>query len=372
MNACPTISQAENCLSSSTSQDIPLLSIIVPNYNHARFLPERFASIRRQTFTDYELIVLDDASTDDSVEVIRKELTGIPHQLISNEQNSGSPCSQWIKGLKQARGTYVWIAESDDSCSPDFLATLVDLMEQGATLAYCRSKAVDEQNHVIPDASYWPDSFDQCLWHECFSMRSKEFCQHHLVNANVIPNASAVVFIRAQANTCVSMATSFESLVFTGDWLFWLEYLASDDGVVSYSCIEDSFFRHHQESTRSESGSKEREALHIREYCQMIAYLSRHAMTKEQSKWHIRAKNSGWDWMYAEYLHRCKPSRRQVLTASGLHGPLAALLYTRILLSKNLRSNLFPVITNWSSRFNAWRRKSQARFKHAVKSILGG
>jgi cellulose synthase/poly-beta-1,6-N-acetylglucosamine synthase-like glycosyltransferase len=93
INAYPTISQAENCLSSSTSQDAPLLSIIVPNYNHARFLPERFASIRRQTFTDYELIVLDDASTDDSVEVIRKELTGIPHQLISNEQNSGSPCN---------------------------------------------------------------------------------------------------------------------------------------------------------------------------------------------------------------------------------------------------------------------------------------
>ena len=128
----------------------PLVSIIVPNYNHARFLPERLASIRNQTFKDYELIVLDDASSDQSLGVIRAELADIPHQLIINEQNSGSPCSQWLKGIEQAQGRYVWIAESDDSCSPDFLDMMVKVMDQGASLAYCRSQAINEQGIRTP------------------------------------------------------------------------------------------------------------------------------------------------------------------------------------------------------------------------------
>ena len=78
-----------------SADQLPLVSIIVPNYNHARFLPERLSSIRNQTFRDYELIVLDDASSDQSLSVIRAELADFPHQLIINEKNSGSPCNQW-------------------------------------------------------------------------------------------------------------------------------------------------------------------------------------------------------------------------------------------------------------------------------------
>ena len=62
----------------------PLVSVIVPNYNHARFLPERLSSIRNQSFKDYELIILDDASSDESLSVIRTELADFPHQLIVN------------------------------------------------------------------------------------------------------------------------------------------------------------------------------------------------------------------------------------------------------------------------------------------------
>ena len=86
------------------AQHIPLVSIIVPNYNHANFLPERLSSIRNQTFSNYELIILDDASSDQSLSVIRAELADFPHQLIINKQNSGSPCSQWLMGIQQARG----------------------------------------------------------------------------------------------------------------------------------------------------------------------------------------------------------------------------------------------------------------------------
>ncbi len=50
--------------------DNPLVSVIVPNYNHSKYLSERLSSIINQTFQDFELIILDDASTDDSLEII--------------------------------------------------------------------------------------------------------------------------------------------------------------------------------------------------------------------------------------------------------------------------------------------------------------
>ena len=65
----------------------PKISIIVPNYNYAHFLDKRIESILKQTYTDYEIILLDDASTDDSVKVLEKYKDN-PHisQFVINEQ----------------------------------------------------------------------------------------------------------------------------------------------------------------------------------------------------------------------------------------------------------------------------------------------
>lgn len=116
------------------SSQSPLVSIIVPNYNHAAFLSERLRSILSQTFQNFELIVLDDASTDDSLAVIREQLQDHPHLVFCNATNSGQPCSQWLSGIKKASGRYIWIAESDDSCSPKFLERMVSHLEQGNVL----------------------------------------------------------------------------------------------------------------------------------------------------------------------------------------------------------------------------------------------
>ena len=105
----------------------PLVSIIVPNYNHAAFLQERLDSIFKQTCQDFEVIILDDASTDDSLEILNvyKEHPKVSHFVV-NTTNSGSPFLQWQKGLALATGNYVWIAESDDTCDLDFLASNIE------------------------------------------------------------------------------------------------------------------------------------------------------------------------------------------------------------------------------------------------------
>lgn len=93
----------------------PKISVIVPNYNHAKFLPRRIKSILGQSFNDMEIIILDDCSTDSSREIISQfaqQDTRIT--TYYNKSNSGSPFKQWQKGIKLARGEYIWIAESDD------------------------------------------------------------------------------------------------------------------------------------------------------------------------------------------------------------------------------------------------------------------
>ena len=108
----------------------PLVSIIVPNYNHARFLRQRIESILQQEYTNYELILLDDASTDESREIMESYRNN-PHvsHICYNIVNTGSPFAQWKKGIDLAQGKYIWIAESDDYAESTFLSTTFSLLE---------------------------------------------------------------------------------------------------------------------------------------------------------------------------------------------------------------------------------------------------
>ena len=73
----------------------PLVSVIVPNYNYARFLPKRLETILNQTYTNFEVIILDDCSSDNSKEIIEYYRKN-PHtsQIVYNTHNSGSPFKQ--------------------------------------------------------------------------------------------------------------------------------------------------------------------------------------------------------------------------------------------------------------------------------------
>ena len=93
---------------------MPKVTVIIPNYNHAKFLPRRIESVLNQTFQDFEVVFLDDSSTDNSLEIFNNYSTDKRIRLIQNNVNSGSPFKQWIKGLRESKGEYIWIAESDD------------------------------------------------------------------------------------------------------------------------------------------------------------------------------------------------------------------------------------------------------------------
>src|SRR5690349_18391470 len=109
---------------------MPEVSVIVPAYNHEPYLKQRLDSVFSQRFDNFEVIILDDHSSDNSVDVI-KQYSHQPKlkKIDVNTRNSGSPFIQWQKGFELAAGKYVWIAESDDWAEPDFLEKMVPLLK---------------------------------------------------------------------------------------------------------------------------------------------------------------------------------------------------------------------------------------------------
>src|SRR5688572_1870647 len=117
-----------------------LVTVIIPNYNHASYLRQRIESVLNQTYKNIELIILDDCSTDNSREIIEK-YRGHPKvsHIVYNEKNSGSTFKQWKKGIELAKGEWIWIAESDDWCEHTLLENLVHPFTKYSDIsfAYC-------------------------------------------------------------------------------------------------------------------------------------------------------------------------------------------------------------------------------------------
>jgi glycosyltransferase involved in cell wall biosynthesis len=227
-----------------------LISVLTPNYNHSKFIKERLDSILCQTLQDFELIILDDCSNDDSRDIIERYRHLKNVSIHYNAKNSGSPFKQWKKGIELAKGDYIWIAESDDVAEPTFLETMVQKLKAGHGLAYCRSGDINENGGKKSDF-FWADGLDEKRWKSDFENAGVEEIKNYLIYRNTIPNASACVFEKKFA----SLNCGFEKMRFCGDWLFWIKLLENTS--VAYTSETLSHFRHHGSSTRNQKTPKE-------------------------------------------------------------------------------------------------------------------
>jgi glycosyltransferase involved in cell wall biosynthesis len=225
----------------------PLVSVIVPNYNHAPYLRKRLESILSQTFKDYEVIVLDDASTDASRDVLKPYQGRAGVQIVENSVNSGSPFKQWNKGVALAKGKYLWIAESDDWAANTFLERTVDIMERHPEvgLTYCQSWIVDADEKVV---GLWIETLperERSHWQSDFIRKGVDECRDYLVERNVIPNASAILL---RSDVYMQVGGADESFRLCGDWAMWVRMLcASDNAHISAPL---NFYRRHPETQR--------------------------------------------------------------------------------------------------------------------------
>jgi glycosyltransferase involved in cell wall biosynthesis len=247
---------------------MPSVSVIVPNYNHARFLRQRLDSILAQSFQDFELILLDDCSTDESRTILEEYARDARVRLEFNEVNSGSPFKQWNKGVGFAKRKYVWIAESDDYAEPRLLERLVAKLDADPAVAfvYCRSWRVTEESRRDGFGDFYLAYLDPSRWANDYCADGHEECRDYLVQRNTVPNASGVVFRR---EIYKRIGGADESLRLCGDWKLWAAMALT--GKVAYVAEPLNFFRFHQASVRNKSTHGARD---VAEHLRVIRWIS--------------------------------------------------------------------------------------------------
>lgn len=106
-----------------------LVSIIMPSYNTANYIAAAIVSVQNQTYTNWELVVVDDCSTDDTDKVVKPLLSDARIRYLKNEKNSGAAVSR-NRALREAKGKWIAFLDSDDIWVPEKLEKQIRFMEQ--------------------------------------------------------------------------------------------------------------------------------------------------------------------------------------------------------------------------------------------------
>jgi glycosyltransferase involved in cell wall biosynthesis len=208
------------------------VSVIITNYNHERYLRQRIDSVLAQTFDDYSIVIYDDCSTDNSRDIIEQYRRHPKvERIVYNESNSGNLYKQWEKAIAEATGEWIWIAQSDDYCELDFLASLMDLSVQmeNTGIVFCGSHWVDEGGEEGDDLS---------LYHASFARTGAEEIKHKLAMQCSVQNGSSAI-LRADVSKEAIKGISHYRVC--GDWVFYERILYSSN--IVYTAKRLNYFR---------------------------------------------------------------------------------------------------------------------------------
>ncbi len=247
------------------------VSVIVPNYNYAKYLKKRIKSILRQTYPIYEFIILDDCSTDDSDKIISENIKGTKIKYIKNEKNSGKAILQWKKGFELAKGDYVWIAEADDLSNKHFLEeAMKGFLDKDVVLSYTESMVINGKGLMLAPNFRWSrDKEKSGHFKKSYIKSGEDEIKEIMAIRCTIPNVSAVVFKNDKKILgLLDEAAKFKQV---GDWYLYLKIL--EGGKISYNHKACNKFRIH-------GGSVTRKSRENRSHFDEIRQL--HKMLKKQ------------------------------------------------------------------------------------------
>lgn len=226
----------------------PLVSAIIPNYNHAKYLPERIDSILNQTYEHIEIIILDDCSKDNSREVIDGYCKKYPDTIrsIYNEDNSGNVFRQWRKGVNAAKGELLWICESDDMAHPKFLEGLVHyFFDSSIMIGFGNIQFVTAEGEDMPGLDGFREGAERGIWDQTIIRSANKWFNGAWGVRNIIPNVGGCLIRNQQVTDEVwNEAQKYKVL---GDW--YLYSMLANGGAVVYEPTSYAFFRQHGKNT---------------------------------------------------------------------------------------------------------------------------
>ncbi len=226
---------------------MPAISILIPSYGHAAYLSECLASIQAQSFTDFEVILIDDRSPDDSLSIAERFAAGDARFRVSqNEVNSGT-YQTLTNALERAQSPWIGVMNSDDFWLPTKLALQMEAIAQNPDVAACYVLGAVVGQDGKPDPR-----FDQ---HADWPVTPRQELMPFLAYENRVL-ASGVLFRRE--------GLRFETTCrYSGDWVALLE--AASRG--AFACVPENltFWRVHGENAHLRSFPQLAEELRVRQ-----------------------------------------------------------------------------------------------------------
>lgn len=144
-----------------------MVSIIMPSYNTAKYISESIKSVQAQTHTNWELIIVDDCSTDNTDEIIEAFLSDNRIRYIKNEQNSGAAVSR-NRALREAKGRWIAFLDSDDLWLPDKLEKQIRFMQENGYKFTYTDYRIQLNGEWLPYVYYGPNVVNK--------RRMKDYC----------------------------------------------------------------------------------------------------------------------------------------------------------------------------------------------------
>lgn len=221
------------------------VSVIIPSYNHEKFLKDRLDSIINQTFQDFEIIIIDDCSTDNSYKVLDNFVSKHPEKIkyfIQNKENSGSGYKSWKKGIELAETKYVWIAETDDYSSIYFLEEMINVLESSSdiSLVFCGSNVIDENDTILSNSDKRTSKLN--VSNGDFQDFNLNVFLGNMPFKTFITNGSSVVFKKPS-----NLPASFFDYKQMSDAFLWTFLVTSEN--FSFLNKKLNYFRRHSSAT---------------------------------------------------------------------------------------------------------------------------
>lgn len=195
----------------------PIFSIIIPSYNHEKYIGDAINSVINQTFQDWELIVVDDGSKDGSLDVVAQFKD--PRIKVLTQANHDAPFTI-NRGLKEASGKYFAILNSDDLIEPDKLEKCLQSLRSGSDFLFGKLKAIDQDGQPMDQGDY------RVVWmNERLNNSNEPFSLEKLLtNINFLMTTSNYVFTRKVFETVGSF---HEYLRYSHDFDYVMRVVAS-------------------------------------------------------------------------------------------------------------------------------------------------
>lgn len=266
------------------------VSVVVPNYNYGKYVKKRIDSILKQTYPIYELLVLDDASTDGSDELLKNIVLDLKLKnpemrvkFVPNKTNSGKAMAAWKKGFELAEGDYVWIAEADDLSSPKFLEeAMKGFDDPEVVLSYAESKIINSMGIMIAPNFRWSRDREKTgHFRQSYVNDGVKEIEEMMAIRCTIPNVSAVVFRKKKGVRYLDYLTKALKFSQVGDWYFYAKLLSQ--GKIAYNQKSLNKFRIHAGSKTAQSKKGKEHFQEVLEMHEM--FMQEYDISEKTQKW---------------------------------------------------------------------------------------